>query len=155
MAGIYIDDLHPNCTRKIQLTGEELFVIKGIDAKNDAVGGKGVCNHFDDFIWTIHGKILENKDGKITVEADFTKKDEQQNPSNATNYDPDTRKRLQGIFDPKERTIQWLVDGNHWRKIHDRFDIKHNENNKGHCTTNKIIILCIFVLVIQFFFHIM
>ena len=116
LEGTYTDDLHPNCTRTIDITGEESFVITGIDAKSDAVGGRGACNHFDDFIWTIHGTFVA-KAGKITIEADFTEKDEQQNPSNATHYDPDTRKRLQGIFDPKGQTIRWLIDGNHWRKI--------------------------------------
>ena len=60
---------------------------------------------------------LRATNGIVKIEADFTKKDAKQTPSNATNYDPETRKRLKGIFDPKERTIKWLIDGNHWRKI--------------------------------------
>ena len=30
-------------------------MITGIDAKDDAVGGRGACNLIDDFEWTIHG----------------------------------------------------------------------------------------------------
>ena len=130
MAGIYTDDLHLNCTRKIDITGKNSFVITGTDAKGDAVGGRGDCNHINDFAWTIHGTFQTNSDGKLTIEADFTEKDKYQTPSNATNYDPDTRKRLRGVFDSRGKTIQWLVDGNHWRKIQDRSTIEHNVNNQ-------------------------